>query len=125
LKGVQTVNNVNVFRYTDVLQYISDSQKAKLYPWTESYRSIARELGTGGPYFWLVVHGKKPFPRKIIEGLSGMVPLNKRESIYFQMLMHLSNMDMDSRFKMLVLDKFRPAQFKGKTTILKGPRKKK
>ena len=117
-------NNINVLQYTDAIHYINDCQKARYYTWTESYRSIARELSTGGPYFWLVVHGKKPFPRKIIEALPDLMSLNKRDSFYFQLLMHLSNLDMDPRFKIEVLNKFRPARFKGSKGAADGGKRK-
>jgi len=123
------MKDVNVFRYTDVFQYINDCRKARCYPWTESYRSIARELETGGPYFWLVVHGKKPFPRKIIEELPRLMSLGKKESAYFQLLMHLSIIDMDNGFRIAILNKFRPAGYKGAiaapTRSVKRPAKKK
>jgi hypothetical protein len=104
---------VNVFQYTDAVHYIRDCQKAQSYPWTESYRNIARELDTGGPYFWLVAHGKKPFPRKIIEKLPVLMSLKKTETVYFQLLMYLSILDMDKRLRIGILDKFRPSRFHG------------
>ena len=106
------MKDVVVFNYTDPFSYIRTCQKANLYPWTESYRKIARQFDLGGAYFWLVIHGKKPFPRKIIDGLTPLLKLKKSEAVYFKLLAYLSTLDIDDALKTDVLNKFRPARYR-------------
>jgi hypothetical protein len=106
------MKNVVVYKFTDPILFIRTCQKANLYPWTESYRQIARQFKLGGAYFWLVIHGKKPFPRKIIDGLTPLLGLNKKEAIYFKLIAYLSTLDIDEHLKLDVLNKFRPAKYK-------------
>jgi hypothetical protein len=106
------MKQVQIFKFGDPVAYISSCQKAKQYPWTESYRTIARKFELGGAYFWLVIHGKKPFPRKIIDGLTPLLKLNKKEAVYFKLIAYLSSLDIDEPLKREVLNKFRPARYK-------------
>jgi hypothetical protein len=106
------MKNVMVFKYNEPVSFIRACQKAKLYPWTESYRKIARHFELGGAYFWLVIHGKKPFPRKIIDGLTPLLKLNKKEATYFKLLAYLSAIDIEEALKVDVLNKFRPARYR-------------
>jgi len=105
------MKDVVVFGYSDPVTYIRDCQKAKLPPWTESYRKIARQFDLGGAYFWLVIHGKKPFPRKIIDGLTPLLGLKKNEAAYFKLIAYLSSLDIDEIMKAEILNKFRPAHY--------------
>jgi hypothetical protein len=112
------MKNVVVFAYNEPFSYIRDCQKAGLYPWTESYRKIAKKFDLGGAYFWLVIHGKKPFPRKIIDGLVPQLKLGKSEATYFKLLAYLSTLDIENGLKTDILNKFRPAKYRrtGKKT---------
>jgi hypothetical protein len=114
------MKDVVVFKYTDPFSFIGACQKAELYPWTESYRKIAKHFSLGGAYFWLVIHGKKPFPRKIIDKLPGLMSLKDKEADYFKLLMHLSTLDMDEKLKVSVLNKFRPASYHKAVTKSRG-----
>jgi hypothetical protein len=105
------MKDVVVFSFTDPFSFISSCQKANLHPWTESYRKIAKHFSLGGAYFWLVIHGKKPFPRKIIDKLPSLMSLNDKETDYFKLLMYLSTLDMNEKLKIDVLNKFRPAAY--------------
>ena len=105
------MKDVVVFKYTDPFSFISGCQKAGLYPWTESYRTIARHFTLGGAYFWLVIHGKKPFPRKIIDKLPSLMSMKEREADYFKLLMYCSTLDINDKLKIDILNKFRPAQY--------------
>jgi len=106
------MKDVVIFSYTEPFSFIRDCQKTNLYPWTLSYRKIARHFDLGGAYFWLVIHGKKPFPRKIIDALPPLLSLKKKEADYFKLIMYLSTLDIDEALKMDVINKFRPATYK-------------
>ena len=105
------MKEIVVFNYTEPFSFISSCQKANLSPWTESYRKIAAHFALGGAYFWLVIHGKKPFPRKIIDKLPSLMSLKEKEADYFKLLMYLSTLDIDETLEMNVLNKFRPAKY--------------
>jgi hypothetical protein len=106
------MKNIAVYSYTDPVSYIRDCQKADLPPWTESYRKIARQFDLGGAYVWLVIHGKKPFARKTIEGLTPLLKLKKDEADYFRLLAYLSTIDIEPKLKTEILNKFRPAKYR-------------
>jgi hypothetical protein len=105
------MKDVVVFDYIDPVLYIRDCQKAGLPPWTDSYRKIAKQFKLGGAYFWLVIHGKKPFPRKIIDGLTPLLKLKKNEAGYFKLIAYLSALDIEKNLKIEILNKFRPAKY--------------
>ncbi len=106
------MKKVEVYAYTEPVSYIRDCQKANVPPWTLSYRKIARQFDLGGAYFWLVIHGKKPFPRKIIDGLAPLLGLKKDEGEYFKLLAYLSTIDIEPKLKTEILNKFRPAKYR-------------
>ena len=105
------MKEVNVFNYIDARAYLSECQKKGVHPMAESYRAIAKRVGVGGPYLWLILHGKKPFSKKTIDNLPGILPINDKQIKYLKLLMHLANIEMDKDLRVDVLNKFRPAQY--------------
>jgi hypothetical protein len=105
------MKEVNVFNYVDARAYLRDCQKAEIHPMTESYRAIAKRVGVGGPYLWLIMHGKKPFSKKTIDNMPGILPINDKQMKYLKLLMYLANIDMDKDLRIDVINKFRPAAY--------------
>jgi len=105
------MKEVNVFNYIDVRAYLIACQKAGIPPMTESYRSIGKKIGIGGPYLWLILHDKKPFSKKVIQNLPGILPINEKQKQYLSLLLYLANIDMEKELRLEVVNKFRPPQF--------------
>ena len=105
------MKEVNVFNYIDPRAYLIACQKAEIPPMTESYRGIAKKIGIGGPYLWLILHDKKPFSKKVIENLPCILPMTEKQMQYLTLLLYLANIDMEKGLMLEVVNKFRPAQF--------------
>jgi len=105
------MKEVNVFNYIDARAYLSECQKKEVFPMAESYRKIGAKIGVGGPYLWLILHGKKPFSKKIIDTLPCIMTLNDKQVKYLKLLMHLGDIKIDKELHVEVLNKFRPAQY--------------
>ena len=105
------MKDVNVFNYIDARAYLIECQKKEVPPMAESYRKIGKKIGIGGPYIWLIIHGKKPFSKNVIDKFPGIMTLNEKQIKYLKLLMHLGNIKIDKELLIEVLNKFRPAQY--------------
>jgi len=105
------MKEVNVFNYIDARAYLRECQKKEVPPMAESYRAIGKKIGIGGPYLWLILHGDKPFSKKTIDTIPGILTLNDKQIKYLKLLMHLGDIKIDKELLVEVLNKFRPAQY--------------
>ena len=105
------MKDVNVFNYIDARAYLVECQKKEVPPMAESYRKIGKKIGIDGPYLWLIMHDKKPFSKKVIDTIPGIMALNDKQIKYFKLLMHLGDIKIDKGLLLDILKKFRPAQY--------------
>jgi hypothetical protein len=101
-----------VFEYLDVRAYLMDHQKITEFPWSLGYRGVAQKIGVTKGYFWLCLHGQRPFARKVCEKLPKLLNIPAKEKAYLRVLLYMADFDMEKNLKREIIEKFRPAKYK-------------
>jgi hypothetical protein len=100
------------FDYTDARDYLLDHQKSTEFPWSLGYRGVSQKVGVTKGYFWLCLHGQRPFARKVCEKLPKLLKIPANESAYLRVLLYMADIDMEKNLKREIIEKFRPAKYK-------------
>jgi hypothetical protein len=100
------------FDYTDARAYLFDHQKAMEFPWSLGYRGVAQKVGVTKGYFWLCLHGQRPFAKKVSEKLPKILKIPAGEMAYLRVLLYMADLDMEKNLKKEIIGKFRPAKYK-------------
>jgi hypothetical protein len=77
------------------------------YPWSQKYEGVAKKLGVSKGYFWLALHGKRPFCRKLIEKFPKVLKIPTKEVQYFRILCYMADLNMENKLKLEIINKFR------------------
>jgi hypothetical protein len=103
------------FDYTDARAYLLDHQKSTEFPWSLGYRGVSQKVGVTKGYFWLCLHGQRPFARKVCEKLPKLLKIPAHEAAYLRVLLYMADIDMEKNLKKEIIEKFRPAKYKNAT----------
>jgi hypothetical protein len=109
------MKKLSVFDYTDAREFLFKHKETVEMPWKEGYQGVAERLGVTKGYFWLSLHGKRPFARKVIEKFPKALKIPANEAQYLRVLCYMADLDMENKLKREIIDKFRPDRYKKKT----------
>jgi hypothetical protein len=102
------MNKFSVFNYTDASAFLRDCYRARIYPMSLSIRILAKMLRVTHSTVFHLVQGKKRSPARVSKALPGLFVLSDAEADYFRLLLYLTGVKMDKRFRARLLSKFRP-----------------
>jgi hypothetical protein len=102
---------IDLYRFTDARKYLSRCSRSKMPPWPISYGRLAHLLKTNKGYLWNALRGAKPFSNAIAEQMPRVLRLKDREALYLRVLLMLTHIDTDEKFRTAVIDRFRPSRY--------------